>query len=467
VSTTAFDYETTSSYALIVRVTDNGGLTRDQSFTVNINNVNEAPTSITLSALSVQENSAAGTVIGQLGRVDPDGPGDPATYTVVGGATDRYAISVVGGVAYLVTTANPIDKETPAHNQVVVKVTDAGGLWAQQTFTINVGNVNEPVHTWSQTFSVGENQPGALLTTVGAVAMSDPDQGDSWVYTLTGNSKFSIDPNTGVIKLVQQLDYEAAQIEQFWVTVQDLGGWGYYSSALMTVNVQDFNERPGVGLGALTYEAQGWAGHELGYVPVSVYMNFNLNYSDDHLSWQNLTKQMTLTGSAPPNQNMTFTGGFISGGAGVEFNVPYSYDYSIYTARIDVWDEGGLNDFIVVNFRMGGNMGIEGYRSAPVVIDLDGDGIELVSLASSNICFDQSGDLLPDLTGWVAADDGMLVLDKDGSGRIDQASEITFSSDVDGAHTDLEGLQAYDTNSVTGSLAHRMPVSGSSEFGGI
>ena len=40
------DFETKSSYTVTVRVTDSGGLTHDESITVNVNDLNDAPTAI-------------------------------------------------------------------------------------------------------------------------------------------------------------------------------------------------------------------------------------------------------------------------------------------------------------------------------------------------------------------------------------------------------------------------------------
>lgn len=79
----------------------------------------------------------------------------------------------------------------------------------------------------------------------------------------------------------------------------------------------------------------------------------------------------------------------------------------------------------------------------PLVIDLDGDGLELVNVANSTAFFDvlNTGTVAM-RTGWVAADDGMLVMDMDADGLITSAAEMFH--DNNGAP--LTNLLAYDTN---------------------
>lgn len=60
----------------------------------------------------------------------------------------------------------------------------------------------------------------------------------------------------------------------------------------------------------------------------------------------------------------------------------------------------------------------------PLVLDLDGDGIETVSLTHSRVHFDLDGDFFAERTGWIGADDGFLVVDVNGNGRIDDISEM-------------------------------------------
>ncbi|MEJ7745653.1 MAG: calcium-binding protein [Luteimonas sp.] len=61
--------------------------------------------------------------------------------------------------------------------------------------------------------------------------------------------------------------------------------------------------------------------------------------------------------------------------------------------------------------------------SDPLVLDLDGDGIETVR-ADGRILFDHNSDGVSQGTGWVSADDGMLVFDRNGNGIIDSGREL-------------------------------------------
>ncbi|MFT4242302.1 MAG: hypothetical protein QM569_08470, partial [Acidovorax sp.] len=54
----------------------------------------------------------------------------------------------------------------------------------------------------------------------------------------------------------------------------------------------------------------------------------------------------------------------------------------------------------------------------PLILDLDGDGLETVGLAS-NVYFDHDGDGVLTKTGWAGKDDALLVWDRNANGSID------------------------------------------------
>ncbi|MEI9425139.1 hypothetical protein O7A70_28665 [Mesorhizobium sp. Cs1299R1N1] len=78
----------------------------------------------------------------------------------------------------------------------------------------------------------------------------------------------------------------------------------------------------------------------------------------------------------------------------------------------------------------------------PLILDLNGDGIHLSPLDGSTVHFDFDGDGFAELTGWVSADDGILVRDVNGNGVVDSASELFGSSTQDG----FAVLETFDTN---------------------
>ena len=84
--------------------------------------------------------------------------------------------------------------------------------------------------------------------------------------------------------------------------------------------------------------------------------------------------------------------------------------------------------------------------AAPIVLDLDGDGVNLLDLHQSHARFDWNGDGLADKTGWVAKGDGLLFFDRNGDGEVSGANELSFIEDKPGAKSDLDGLSAFDTN---------------------
>lgn len=71
---------------------------------------------------------------------------------------------------------------------------------------------------------------------------------------------------------------------------------------------------------------------------------------------------------------------------------------------------------------------------SPLVLDLDGDGVELTTYndTTTTTFFDIDGDGFAQRTAWVGADDGLLARDLDESGAIESVEELFGSPSVDG-----------------------------------
>ena len=90
-------------------------------------------------------------------------------------------------------------------------------------------------------------------------------------------------------------------------------------------------------------------------------------------------------------------------------------------------------------------------RRDPLVLDLDGDGIETTSTRDGTvILFDHDGDGIKTGTGWVKPDDGWLVLDRNGNGTIDTGRELfgvdTRKSNGQLATDGFDALKDLDAN---------------------
>jgi hypothetical protein len=82
--------------------------------------------------------------------------------------------------------------------------------------------------------------------------------------------------------------------------------------------------------------------------------------------------------------------------------------------RLRDWFAGLWNS--VINYRQ---------PPDPLVLDLDGDGIETIAVSAVNaVMYDYNGNEIKTNTGWVSPDDGFLVFDRNGNGAIDNASEL-------------------------------------------
>ena len=147
-SAASFDFETKSSFSIRVSSTDQGGLSTEKTFTIEITNVNETPTNLSLSNTSVAETVAMGTAVGQLTTTDPDLPQTPQTFSYSLGTTaDNAAFSI--DASGNLKTAVALDAAVKNSYAIQMTSTDQGGLSVTKAFTISVSTVTPTVNSFT------------------------------------------------------------------------------------------------------------------------------------------------------------------------------------------------------------------------------------------------------------------------------------------------------------------------------
>ena len=148
---------------------------------------NSAPTNITLSATSFNENIAANTTVATISTTDSDS-GDSHTYSLVSGtgSTDNSAFNISGNSLRI--SSSP-DYETQSSYSIRIRTTDSASATYEKAFTLTVNDLADTGLQTSGALSIGEiavefggTTPHALseyygaatgVPSTGALAISD------------------------------------------------------------------------------------------------------------------------------------------------------------------------------------------------------------------------------------------------------------------------------------------------------
>jgi len=85
-------------------------------------------------------------------------------------------------------------------------------------------------------------------------------------------------------------------------------------------------------------------------------------------------------------------------------------------------------------------------NGSPLVLDIAGTGISLTNVDGNDaVYWDINADGFREQSGWVGAGTGLLAIDLNDNGIIDDNSEL-FGNQIDGAANGFQALAAYDTN---------------------
>jgi hypothetical protein len=171
-------------------------------------------------------------VVGITARsTDADATTNGVTYALVDSdgnvvTTGSFQINVTTGVVTVAAGA-VLDYETAASHEIIVQATSQDGSSSNQTFTINVSDLDEtmpnivPAVEGMSYDTVPEG--AATGTWVGQAYATDPNAGDTLTYSLVDvngmtvtDGPFQIDPTTGVVTVRDGslVDFETATSHQ-------------------------------------------------------------------------------------------------------------------------------------------------------------------------------------------------------------------------------------------------------------
>ncbi len=334
----ALNYESKSSYSVSVSVSDGNGGSDSIDVTINVTNVNEAPSFANSTATrSIAENTAANTNIGTaISATDPD-TGDTLTYTLGGADAAAFRINSTNG---RLKTRAALDYETKTSYSVRITVSDSE-LTDTIDVTVNVTDVDENrapsfADGASTTRSVAENT--AANTNIGsAVAATDPDD-DTLTYTLGGTdaAMFRINSTNGQLKTRAALDYETKTSYSVRITVSDSE---LTDTIDVTVNVTDVDENraPSFTDGSTTTRS----------IAENTAANTNIGSAVAATDPDDDTLTYTLGGTDAAAFSIVSTSGQLRTNAALNYESDASY-----SVRVSVSDGNGESDSIDVTINV-------------------------------------------------------------------------------------------------------------------
>lgn len=238
----------------------------NKTFTVVVENVNEAPINISLTSASgqqtfpdnlpkVNENTKAGTAVGTLQALDHDEVQD-LKYTLdddaggkftVGSQVTCHNITNIPGVktkcTALLKVSGDLDFETSATEDILVRVTDNSGLFHVQPLNVSILDVNDRPSNitlaGADTAFIDENVNYGF---VGDLATTDEDTNQTHSYSLINNGgwKFILRKNKIYSSFSANLDYETKSTYSIAVRSRDSGNPRLSVDKTFTIQVSSF-----------------------------------------------------------------------------------------------------------------------------------------------------------------------------------------------------------------------------------
>ena len=192
---------------------------------------------------TIPENFLPGRPVLVVAALDQDSGTNANVFYSINGSTP-FVVDPSSGV---ISLEESLDRETESLYVFLVLAKD-GGLPPMQSgvpVTIVISDVNDNTPMFSQLVyetSLVENV--RLLQSVATVSATDADSGGNGeiVYSIVGGGVFQVDPQTGEVFTVSDIDREEQDYYQVEITAVDQGNPPLSSRATLSVNITDLND---------------------------------------------------------------------------------------------------------------------------------------------------------------------------------------------------------------------------------
>ena len=240
-----FNHEMKDTYSIRIQTDDGNGGIFPKEFVINIEDINDDPTAMSLSNQTVVENQSIGTLVGSFETTDED-DGDSHDYSFVSGSgdTDNSSFSIDGSA---LETNEVFDFSVKTSYSIRIRSDDNNGGIVESSFSITItedtGNLAPSDITLSNKVTL-ENQPASTI--VGILTSADVNVGDNHTYSLvsgtgdTNNGSFQISGDE--LLTAEPLNFE--QLETNSVRIQTNDGNGGVFQKAFSIAVSDENDAP-------------------------------------------------------------------------------------------------------------------------------------------------------------------------------------------------------------------------------
>ena len=243
------DREMQSINKLTVVAAD-GTFVTDAKVTIEILDDNDNPPECVRSAyqFKISEDTLPGYVLDKIKVTDKDeGINAKQAFILNGANADYFSLDSDTG---LLKTSLPLDRERISHFQLRAHAQDAGmPEWeCVSEVEIEITDINDNAPKFTQdvfTASLREDTPiGAIATKIHATDSDGLPMNKKVTYDLLNSQEFTIDAETGIVRLIKELDREVQAMYNFTIRAMDQGRPKMSQTANLIVLVLDVNDNP-------------------------------------------------------------------------------------------------------------------------------------------------------------------------------------------------------------------------------